>query len=98
MPSLPVGQPLRGLPLDQILGYFWEGKYFGHSRVSFSKLDRKNSKPTTRSRFGEERLESRLELCLCFESLAIFRVGAYSSLLLPAGQSLCELQLLTGDG
>ena len=40
----------------------------------------------------------RLTLCLCFGSLAIFRVGARSSLLLPTKQSLCELRLLTGDG
>ena len=37
-------------------------------------------------------------LCSCFRSLAIFRVGARSSSLLPASQSLCELRLLPGDG
>ena len=46
----------------------------------------------------KKRLEAGLKLCLCFESLAIFHVDAYSSLLLPTRQSLCELRLLVGDG
>ena len=45
-----------------------------------------------------ERLEAVLSYVLCFESLAIFHVGAHSSLLLPTKQSLCGLRLLIGDG
>ena len=74
----------------------WEGKYLAIFRV-FNKLDRRRQ--ADYSRFGLRRgAGSRLRLCLCFESLAIFHVGAHSSLLLPTKQSLCELRLLTGDG
>ena len=47
---------------------------------------------------ASEMLEAVFTLCSCFGSLAIFRVGAPSSSLLPASQSLCELRLWTGDG
>ena len=54
--------------------------------------------PTIRESVCQKRLETVLSYVLCFESLAIFHANAHSTLLLPTGQSLCELRLLTGDG
>ena len=78
-------------------GYFGESKYlpfFGVYLTSWIE----SSKPNIRELACKRGLEAGLGYVDVFRSLAIFRVDAHSSLLLPTKQSLCELRLLAGDG
>ena len=79
-----------------MLGYFGKASTWPFFRVFLTSWI-ESGKPTTQESALLREAGSRLKLCLCFESLAIFHVGAHSSLLLPTKQSLCELGLLTGD-
>src|SRR3954465_4107659 len=76
----------------------WEGKYFSRSRVFVaSRIERRQADYSESVLRGSAGKPARAML-LCFESLAFFRVGAYSTLLRPTRQSLCELWLLAGVG
>ena len=56
--ALPAGQPLRGLPLDQMHGYFREGKYLPFIGVFLTSWI-ESGKPTTHeSAFASEMLEA----------------------------------------
>ena len=78
-------------------GYFGESKYLPFIGVYLTSWI-ESGKLNTRGSACGRGLEAGLGYVNVFRSLAIFRVDAHSSLLLPTNQSLCKVRLLAGDG
>ena len=93
---LPVGQPFCGCHWIKRLATFGKARTWPFFRVFLTSWI-ESGRPTTKESVLVREAGNRLKLCLCFESLAIFRVDARSSVLLSTNQSFCELRLLTGD-